>query len=188
MFPTLLATPGLATFAAQMDDERQAHLTEFGEQQHPDGTGGSTRDLAADRLFQEAQAALQDGTVTWRHALEMMTAAVAAETDPAELRTLLVRTAAACAAWARDIDRRPHPMVCAHCGKPIETSESRSTWVGPLKAPGVPECASPRFHLGRPECRTASDRASDEWMREYRARTAVRTADPVVPAGQDDAS
>jgi hypothetical protein len=186
MQPTFLTTPGLARFARNLDDERRGHIAEYGEMRRPDGTGGLDRDLLADGLFQEAQAALQEGTVTWRHALEMMTAAVAAETDPAELRTLLVRTAAVCAAWAQDIDSRPHPMVCAHCGEQIETSETKTTWVGPLKQSGTPECAAPRFHLGRPECRAAADRAVDE--SQAWPRTPVRSGNPAVRHGQGDAS
>jgi hypothetical protein len=74
-----------------------------------------------------------------------------------KLRTELVQVAAVAAAWVRDIDTRPHPMICAHCGQPIPVDPNGWTWHGPVPLPGQPNCTVPRYHLGReyPECRKA---------------------------------
>ncbi|MFG3349539.1 hypothetical protein ACGF1Z_31335 [Streptomyces sp. NPDC048018] len=189
MYPTLIRTPGLARFTAHVDDERQAQLAKFGDQHHPDGTGAKYYVGMADQAREDTENAAESvNGPRWSLILLEEVYQALAEADPARLRAELVQVAAVCAAWARDIDSRPHPMVCAHCGEQIETSEIRNTWSGPLKVPGVPECASPRYHIDRPECRAASGRACDEQKAAHQARTAVRTPDPAVRAGQDDAS
>ncbi|MEU8760688.1 hypothetical protein [Streptomyces sp. NPDC048659] len=181
MDPVFFTAPGLASFARSLDIEVRSTLTTYGEPSFPDGTD-SARAGFAEELYQDGQIAHRDGVLTWAQQLEMMTAVVVAAVDPAVLRALLVRIVSLCAMWERDLQCRPHPMVCAHCGEPIETDESRWTWVGPVPEPGVPACGVPRFHGDRPECRAASGRACDA---AKAARTAVRTPDPAVRADQD---
>ena len=108
-YPTLFTTPGLRAIAEEIDTERQRQLAKFGEQHHPDGTGGSGALYVADRYRTIVDHALDAGTATWRDiALEEVYEALA-ETDPTRLRAELVQVAAICAAWIADIDSRKQP-------------------------------------------------------------------------------
>ncbi|WP_327377968.1 hypothetical protein OG393_30825 [Streptomyces sp. NBC_01216] len=158
MYPTLFTTPGVKDFAEAIDAERQAQLAKFGDQKHPDGTGLPFQKHAARRYRQAADDNAAAGVLRWRDVLLEEVHEALAEADPARLLAELVQVAAVCAAWVRDIDTRPHSMVCGHCGQPIPVIEGQHTWHGPVPLPGQPECTVPRFHLGReyPECRNAS--------------------------------
>lgn len=102
----LPTTPGLAKHMVEVDAERQRQLAKWGEQHHPDGTGGSGALYVADRYRTIVDHALDAGTATWRDiALEEVYEALA-ETDPTRLRAELVQVAAVCAAWIADIDSR----------------------------------------------------------------------------------
>ncbi|MGW4850188.1 hypothetical protein ACWEPZ_03005 [Streptomyces sp. NPDC004288] len=156
--PLFLQTPGMWRFAAAVDTEREAQLAKWGEQKHPDGTNLDNADWA-NHARSQCQRAADEGRVTWAHILQEEFTEALAETDLVKLRTELVQVAAVAAAWVRDIDTRPHPMICAHCGQPIPVSELHSTWHGPVPLPGQPQCTVPRYHLGveYPECRKAGD-------------------------------
>ncbi|MFF8409014.1 hypothetical protein [Streptomyces omiyaensis] len=155
--PLFLQTPGLRRFATAVDTERQAQLAKFGDQKHPDGTGSPIQAVEADKARAGCQAAFARGEGTWMHVLVEEVFEALAEEDLVRLRAELVQVAAVAAAWIHDIDTRPHPMICAHCGEPIPTDTGLNTWRGPIPAPGQPDCVTPRYHLGveYPECRKA---------------------------------
>src|SRR5688572_25664360 len=116
MYPTLFTTPGVKKFAEAIDAERQAQLAKFGDQKHPDGTGLPVHEHAARRYRDQADRNAQSGVLAWRDVLLEEVYEALAEKDPAALKTELLQVAAVCAAWIHDIDTRPHPMNCAHCG------------------------------------------------------------------------
>lgn len=107
MYPTLFNTPGVKAFAEAIDAERQAQLAKFGDQKHPDGTGGLTQSIEADKARAGCQAAFARGNGTWMHVLIEEVFEAFAESDPARLRAELLQVAAVCAAWIWDIDQRP---------------------------------------------------------------------------------
>jgi hypothetical protein len=162
MYPTLFTTPGIKRFAEQIDRERQAQLAKFGDQKHPDGTGAEYYVGMADQAREDVEHAAESLTgPRWSLILLEEVYEALAEHDPAKLRAELVQAGAVIAAWIYDIDTRPHPMICAHCGQPIPSSDTHHTWHGPIPAPGQPDYTVPRYHLGReyPECRNASGEA-----------------------------
>ncbi|MHA4776035.1 hypothetical protein L1085_016185 [Streptomyces sp. MSC1_001] len=156
--PIFLGTPGLFRFVAAVDDERLAQLAKWGDQKHPDGTGSLVQAAEADKARAGCQAAFARGEGTWMHVLIEEVFEALAEDDLVKLRAELVQVAAVAAAWVQDIDTRPHPMICAHCGQPIPVDPHGHTWHGPLPAPSQPFSTVPRYHLGveYPECRDAS--------------------------------
>lgn len=105
-YPSLFTTPGVKRFAEEIDAERQRQLAKFGDQHHPDGTGGFFLANMAHTLRAECQEAADRGGVTWRQILMEEVAEAFAETDPEALRTELTQAAAVCAAWIADIDSR----------------------------------------------------------------------------------
>ena len=108
MYPTLFTTPGLKAFAEAVDAERQAQLAKWGDQHHPDGTGGrfyAERAVAARRNCQLA-AADPDMGAQWALILLEEVYEALAESDPAALRTELVQCAAVIQAWLADLDSR----------------------------------------------------------------------------------
>lgn len=100
-------TKGLAAFVNDVDRERQRQLAKWGDQHHPDGTGGSGALYVADRYRTVVDHALDKGTATWRDIVLEEVYEALAEKDPARLRAELVQVAAICAAWIADIDSRP---------------------------------------------------------------------------------
>jgi hypothetical protein len=84
--------------------ERVLQDARWGEQNHPDGTGGNavTADLA--RLVCQQSAAA--GQLTWRQVLDEEVQEAFAEADPGRLRVELVQVAAVAVAWIESIDRR----------------------------------------------------------------------------------
>jgi hypothetical protein len=169
MYPTLFTTPGVKDFAEAVDTERQAQLAKWGDQHHPDMAGTDDVQEEARRMFARFAANYQtlnsgefdprdpDASVDWTGILLEEVYEAVSEKDPAKLRTELIQVAAVCAAWVHDLNTRPHPMICDHCGEPIPTGTGLNTWHGPIPKPGQPECTVPRYHLGReyPECRAA---------------------------------
>jgi hypothetical protein len=115
MYPSLFTTPGLATFAQELDAERGRQLAKFGDQRHPDGSGptlgflGRTIDeyvtvlkAAADRHNAEDPASTPWVLILLEEVFE-----AAAEDDRARLRAELIQAAAVIQAWVSDLDRRP---------------------------------------------------------------------------------
>lgn len=105
-YPTLFTTLGVKAFAEAVDAERQKQLAKWGDQHHPDGTGGLFLTHMAHTLRAECQEAADRGDVSWRQILMEECAEAFAETDPAKLRAELVQSAAVIAAWLADLDSR----------------------------------------------------------------------------------
>ncbi|MFE3853402.1 hypothetical protein ACFXPN_19980 [Streptomyces griseorubiginosus] len=117
-YPRLFATPGVGTFAEEIDTERQRQLANFGDQHHPDLSGDAiTQREARDMFDQWAQnyRAINGGTfdpqdpdtrLDWTGILLEEVYEALAEADPAKIRAELVQVAAVCAAWVADIDSR----------------------------------------------------------------------------------
>lgn len=125
MYPTLFSTPGVKTFAENVDQERQAQLAKWGEQNHPDGTGLPGDWGQADVARRLCKDAANGGTLTWRHILQEEFCEALAESDPDRLRAELIQIASVCAAWVTAIDLRPgipesYPcqigVYCDECG------------------------------------------------------------------------
>jgi len=102
-------TPGLAQHMVEVDAERQRQLAKWGDQKHPDGTGGSGALYVADRYRTIVDHALDKGTARWRDIVLEEVYEALAESDPARLRAELVQCAAVIQAWIHDLDTRPTP-------------------------------------------------------------------------------
>jgi hypothetical protein len=94
--------------ASEIVAERERQDVKWGQQDHPDGTGGLESEIVADLLKRLCKAAgPRDGAGdTWLKILAEAVGEAFAETDPAALRAKLVECAAVCAAWVEAIDRR----------------------------------------------------------------------------------
>ncbi|WP_435610006.1 NUDIX hydrolase [Streptomyces sp. C10-9-1] len=99
-------TRSLAAFVNDVDAERQAQLTKWGDQRRPDGTSGHNFRREADAARRSCQAAASRDAVTWFHILREEFWEAMSETDPERLRAELVQVASVCAAWIHDLDTR----------------------------------------------------------------------------------
>ncbi|GAA3852046.1 hypothetical protein GCM10023084_02800 [Streptomyces lacrimifluminis] len=86
--------------------ERIRQDDRFGEQNHPDGTGGVQSRQLRDEAQKTCQAAAERGIVTWLHIADEEHCEALAESDPVRLRAELVQGAAVYVAWIEAIDRR----------------------------------------------------------------------------------
>ena len=100
-----MSTATSAVISAVVEERVRQNL-KWGEQHHPDGTGGPEAEFQAnwDRAVCEQKAEL--GTLTWADILKEEVSEAFAEGDVAKLRTELVQVAAVAAAWIEDIDGR----------------------------------------------------------------------------------
>ena len=105
-YPALFTTPGLRAFAEAVDTERQAQLAKWGDQHHPDGTGGPLMRDQADAARAACQYLADNGGPDWRAILLEEVYEALAESDPTALLTELVQCAAVIQAWIADIDSR----------------------------------------------------------------------------------
>jgi hypothetical protein len=96
----------MAKFAADVDDERHAQLAKWGDQRHPDGTGGPVMKSRADEVRRQCQYLADNGGADWRSILLEEVFEALAEDDASRLRTELVQAAAVISAWIYDIDQR----------------------------------------------------------------------------------
>lgn len=113
---------GAEAFIADVTAERRRQLAKWGDQRHPDGTGGHGSRETADRARRHTETCAQHGTLSWREILIEEVFETLAETDPQHLRTELVQVAAVVAAWIYDIDRRrtlPAVLRLADDGLPV---------------------------------------------------------------------
>jgi hypothetical protein len=78
----------------------------WGEQNHPDGTGGDIRRSLADMARELCDERAAAGDVTWRHILEEEFQEAMAEQKTAMLRAELIQVAAIAVQWVAAIDRR----------------------------------------------------------------------------------
>lgn len=91
---------------AEINVEQVRQDAKWGEQNHPDGTGGPgacrMADIARDLCDEQHRA----GAGTWRHILNEEVAEAFAEESQENLRRELVQVAAVAVAWIEAIDRR----------------------------------------------------------------------------------
>lgn len=90
----------------EISRERARQDAKWGEQNHPDGTGGKPAELARDLAQADTDRAAKRHECTWRHILNEEVREAFAETDPTALRTELVQVAAVATQWVEAIDRR----------------------------------------------------------------------------------
>lgn len=95
-----------ARVLAEVQAERERQDAKWGEQNHPNGTGGSGALYVADRYRSIVDEGLKSGNVTWRDVLLEEVFEALAEPDPGRLRAELIQVAAVAVAWAAAIDRR----------------------------------------------------------------------------------
>lgn len=86
--------------------EREAQDLKWGEQNHPDGTGGEWHARAAVACREACNDAAREGRLTWRDILAEEFEEALAEESPIKLREELVQVAAVAVAWIEAIDRR----------------------------------------------------------------------------------
>jgi hypothetical protein len=91
-----------------LDKECSNHLTKWGDQRHPDGTGTLryVTEQAEARVRYEMMSEATEGDPSWDLILLEEVYEALSEKDHAELRKELVQVAAVCVSWIHDIDRR----------------------------------------------------------------------------------
>ncbi len=85
--------------------ERARQDAKWGEQNHPNGTGGEWAQEEADSCRQLCDVAFQDGCGTFRLILAEEVAEAFAESDKTRLREELIQVAAVAVAWVEKLDR-----------------------------------------------------------------------------------
>lgn len=87
-------------------EEMDRQDEKWGQQDHPDGTGGAGAAYTAEQM--KAWTALQavEGALTWRDILLEEVYEALAEDDPARLKAELDQVAAVAVQWGLSIDRR----------------------------------------------------------------------------------
>lgn len=95
--------------------ERARQDKRWGEQNHPDGTGGIGARHAAIDARMRCQAAAKAGTLTWHDVLLEEFCEAIAEDDFGKLRAELIQVAAVAVAWAEAIDRRNGGHIAVVC-------------------------------------------------------------------------
>jgi hypothetical protein len=90
----------------EVSAERERQDAKFGEQNHPDGTGGPVMRQRADEARAQCQYLAANGGADWRAILLEEVHEALAESAPARLRAELVQVAAVAVAWVGAIDRR----------------------------------------------------------------------------------
>lgn len=105
-------------YPAEYDDfelevrwERSRQHNKWGEQNHPDGTGGELRKIEATQAKLTCDIVFKNGAGTWMHILKEEVQEAFAESDPIKLKTELIQVAAVCKSWIEAIDRRPKVRV-----------------------------------------------------------------------------
>lgn len=94
-------------------EERKLQDAKWGQQNHPNGTGGESDRLTAEAFKRLNAADVLHETVNWRAVLLEEVFEAVSETDYWLLRTELVQTAAVVLAWLEAIDRDRHGDECA---------------------------------------------------------------------------
>lgn len=87
-------------------NERINQEAQWGEQNHPDGTGGRHHAMRAADAKYFCDRHFGEGKGTWADILNEEFWEVLAESDPAKLRAELIQVAAVAVAWVEAIDRR----------------------------------------------------------------------------------
>lgn len=86
-------------------DERVSQEAKWGEQNHPNGTGGYDASKQASRARDICNDAFARGNGTWCLILMEEVYEAWAESDPQKLRAELIQVAAVAVAWVEAIDR-----------------------------------------------------------------------------------
>lgn len=86
--------------------ERKAQDLQWGEQNHPDGTGGKMREMMARIRKEECDTADKEHRLTFLRILEEEVSEAFAEMDVVKLREELIQVAAVAVCWIESIDRR----------------------------------------------------------------------------------
>lgn len=86
--------------------ERVRQDEKWGQQNHPDGTGGRPMIEAANEQRLRTDLLAESGLLDWRSILLEEVYEALAEEDPVKLREELVQVAAVAVAWVEAIDRR----------------------------------------------------------------------------------
>jgi hypothetical protein len=102
----LYMVDGVGIVLGDVLTERERQDEEWGEQNHPDGTGGPGTGHVRTAGRRACDVATSLGNLTWRHILHEEVVEAFAERDPEKLRAELVQVAAVAAAWIEAIDRR----------------------------------------------------------------------------------
>jgi len=83
-------------------DERDRQIAKWGEQAHPDGTGG---EYYASMQYL-AKETVDRGSPTWADILQEEVWEALSEIEPGKLRVELIQVAAVCVAWIKDLNTR----------------------------------------------------------------------------------
>jgi hypothetical protein len=97
---------GRAPVLGEVADEREQQDKKWGEQNHPDGTGGTDAAWLAGVLRKYCDDTHRADVGTWASILAEEVGEAFAESDPTALRTELIQVAAVAASWVEAIDRR----------------------------------------------------------------------------------
>jgi hypothetical protein len=89
-----------------VSDEMDRQLKKWGDQIHPDGTGGRTATRLADQAKARCARLVKLDMLTWDAILDEEILESFAESDNDLLRAELIQSMAVIGSWIRDIDRR----------------------------------------------------------------------------------
>lgn len=92
--------------AGEVVNERARQDAKWGQQNHPDGTGGESARREADVAKALTDHNAKFGKLTWNDILNEEVKEAFAESDPEKLREELLQVSAVASAWAEAIDRR----------------------------------------------------------------------------------
>jgi hypothetical protein len=93
----------------EVREERARQEAKWGDQDHPDGTGGIIAMDAAEEVRRLCRRAFESGAGSWAHILHEEVWEAFAEQNPELLRAELIQVAATAMTWADVIGRRLSP-------------------------------------------------------------------------------
>jgi len=102
----LQVTEATACVLYEVARERCRQDAKWGEQNHPDGTGGEIDRITSEATRRACKRAADRGGITWRHILAEEVYEGFGEPSADMLRTELIQVAAVAVAWVEAIDRR----------------------------------------------------------------------------------
>ncbi|WP_328425975.1 hypothetical protein [Streptomyces sp. NBC_00443] len=105
-YPALFTTPGMRSFAEDVDAERQRQLEKFGDQRHPVLLGPNNQ-LLFEKLAEGLRETNEDPLQRcWMTILLEEAYEAGAERDLAKFREEIIQVAAVCQAIVTDLDRQ----------------------------------------------------------------------------------
>lgn len=128
-------TDKTAAVLAEIAAERDRQDARFGEQNHPNGTGGAQARKMRDEAQKTCDAATERGTLTWLHISDEEHCEALAESDPVRLRAELVQDAAVKVAWIEALDRAALPDGDA--ARDVTADDQPWQWSGDIAAHGT---------------------------------------------------